>query len=229
MAEKTKKAKTTTKKNLLYILWILALVAVMVTAVIVVSNLTASNNLAGNGGEIPDSSTVPDTSSPNPDSGDHSGDEPDVPGDAEPTTPTDGKIVFAMPCDALASKGYTADTIVYSSTLGLYTGHMGIDFAAPAGTEVYCVYDGVIESITTTYLTGTTVVVDHGNDLKTVYNSIEANEALYQGAKVSKGDLIGTVSDNNKQEYKDGAHLHFEVLKGGKYADPDEYLVGDEK
>jgi len=45
---------------------------------------------------------------------------------------------------------------------------MGIDFAADAGTNVVAVYDGTIESVTTSYLQGTTVTIDHGNGLKSV-------------------------------------------------------------
>jgi murein DD-endopeptidase MepM/ murein hydrolase activator NlpD len=108
-------------------------------------------------------------------------------------------------------------------------GHMGMDFSADAGAEVVCVYDGVVESVTTSYLTGTTVTVDHGNNLKTVYNSIDANEALYEGATVAKGTVLGYVSENNLQEYKDGPHLHFEVLVSGETVNPDEYLIGEEK
>lgn len=118
--------------------------------------------------------------------------------------------------------------MVFNKTLGIYTGHMGIDFAADAGTNVVAVYDGTIESVTTSYLQGTTVTIDHGNGLKSVYNSIEAAENLTEGKAVKKGDVIGAVSDNNRQEYKDGAHLHFEVIENGEKIDPETYLLSSE-
>lgn len=228
MAEKTKRDKAEGRKNLLYILWIIALVVIMATAIIVVTTLSSHReNVLENSGNSDSADTGDTSDSSGPNTDDPDDDQGEKPGDDVPTV---GKITFIMPvANATVLKEYTDNTIVFNKTLGVYTGHMGIDFTAPAGTEVVCVYDGVIESIVTSYLQGTTITVDHGGDLKTVYNSIEANEALYEGAKVSGGTVIGYVSDNNRQEYKDGPHLHFEVLKEGKKLDPTQYLIGDEK
>lgn len=150
--------------------------------------------------------------------------------DDKPDEPTVNKIVFALPiATSTVIKSYTSSTVVFNKTLGVYTGHMGIDFAAEAGTDVVCVYDGTIESIVTSYLQGTTITVDHGNGLKSVYNSLEADESLSEGKKVAKGDKLGEVSDNNRQEYKDGPHLHFEVVENGKKVDPETYLLSSQK
>ena len=60
-----------------------------------------------------------------------------------------------------------------------------------------------MESIETTLLTGVTVIIDHGDGLKTSYNSIEVDEnELFVGKKVEAGEVIGTVSTTNRQEYK---------------------------
>lgn len=139
-------------------------------------------------------------------------------------------IVFGMPLEnGTVTKGYTADTLVFNDTLQAYTGHMGIDVTSQDGAKVLCAYDGTIESITTEYLLGTTVTIKHENGLKTVYNSIDADESLKVGQNVKKGDVLGEASDNNKQEYKDGAHLHFEVYENGKRIDPEKYLLTDDK
>ncbi|MBO5926497.1 MAG: M23 family metallopeptidase, partial [Clostridia bacterium] len=90
-------------------------------------------------------------------------------------------------------------------------------------------YQGVIEEITTGKLEGTTVTIDHGNGLKSVYNSIEINEDLAVGQSVDKGESIGVISTNNRLEYKDGPHLHFEVLENGEKVDPFKYLLTEEK
>ena len=144
--------------------------------------------------------------------------------------PTVSVIEFIMPVkDATIIKDYVGASVVYNQTLGLYTGHKAIDFASTEGADVFCVYDGVIESIQTSKINGTTITIDHGNGLKSVYNSIEVTEHLQEGLTVQKGEVIGEVSDNNKTEYLDGAHLHFEVLKNGEKIDPTEYLIGENK
>ncbi|MCQ2399853.1 MAG: M23 family metallopeptidase [Clostridia bacterium] len=149
---------------------------------------------------------------------------------SESEKPVDKKIVFCMPVlNATIIKDYTSATVVYNKTLGVYTGHMGIDFGANAGEKVVATYDGRVESIVTTYLQGTTITVDHGNGLKSVYNSLDADENLREGQSVKQGQTLGFVSDNNLQEYKDGAHLHFEVTLNGEKVDPAEYIMLNEK
>ena len=41
--------------------------------------------------------------------------------------------------------------------------------------------------------------------------------------------MIGEVSVSNRTEYKDGAHLHFEVMEDGVLIDPIKYLAIEEK
>ena len=144
--------------------------------------------------------------------------------------PTDSRIIFETPVlNASVSKEFTSDTVVFNQTLGVYTGHMGVDFLAEEGTEVCACYAGTVESITASYLKGTTVTINHGNGLKSIYNSIDAIENLTQGQKVEGGQPIGYVSDNNRQEYKDGPHLHLEVSLNDEKVDPMTYLDTDEK
>jgi murein DD-endopeptidase MepM/ murein hydrolase activator NlpD len=104
-----------------------------------------------------------------------------------------------------------------------------MDFFAPEGSNVYAVYDGVVESVTSTFLQGVSITIDHGNGLKTVYNSLADGDQVFVGQIVNQGDIIGEVSVTNRQEYKDGAHLHFEVLENNISIDPIKYLSINEK
>ena len=118
----------------------------------------------------------------------------------------------------------------HNQTLNSYYAHSGMDFAAAVGTEVFAVEDGVVESIyKDDLLSGTEITVSHGDGLKSVYRFVTEADGLKVGAQVKKGDVIATVAEATGTEYKDGAHLHFEILKGGESVDPTEYLTLEEK
>lgn len=118
----------------------------------------------------------------------------------------------------------------HNKTLNNYYEHKGVDFSAEVGAEVLAVQDGVVESIyRDDILTGTEITIDHGDGVKTVYRFVTANEDLTVGMAVKRGDCIATVAEATGEEYKDGAHLHFEVKKGGETIDPAVYLTFEEK
>jgi len=118
----------------------------------------------------------------------------------------------------------------HNKTLNTYYEHAGLDFAAEAGSAVLAVDGGVVESIyKEDLLSGTEIVIDHGDGVKSVYRFVTEAEGLAVGDTVEKGETIATVAEANGNEYKDGAHLHFEILKSGVAVDPNEYLSLDEK
>ena len=212
------------KKNFYYLL--IGGSLIVIATVIAVVLATRKNNL-GQAGILP---MLPDSTVESVPESFESSPEESTPEESVPDKPASTQIVFTIPVEnSTVTKEFTSSTVVYNQTLGVYTGHMGVDFSAEAGSNVVAVYDGKIESITTSYLQGTTIVINHGNGLKSLYNSLDALETLEEGQSVSKGEVIGYVSDNNRQEYKDGPHLHFEVTKDGKWIDPDEYLMMAEK
>ena len=149
--------------------------------------------------------------------------------DPTPDVPENKPIVFTMPIDNPTSIGEYSETMVWSSTLSRYSAHLAIDFFAPEGTDVLAVYDGTVEKVENTLLKGYTITIDHGNGLKTVYNSLADGDSVVVGQIVKTGDVIGQVSVTNRQEYKDGAHLHFETLENGENIDPIKYLEMSEK
>lgn len=220
------------KKNFYYLLIGISLIVIATVIAIILATTnttpiqgsTESSNPESNHESSPRESVSESSSENNPS---HS-----KPNNSESTSnkPVNTQIVFTLPvANSTVTKNYTSSTVVYNQTLGVYTGHMGIDFSSDAGTDVLAAYNGTIESITSSYLKGTTVVIDHGNGLKSIYNSIDTVEGLSEGQAVSTGEVIGYVSDNNMQEYKDGPHLHFEVTLNGEWVDPDDYLMMAEK
>ena len=135
---------------------------------------------------------------------------------------------FVLPIQsAVTTNGFG---FFYNQTLNNYYEHQGIDFSADVGSAVVAVDDGVVESIyTADVLSGTEIILSHANGLKTVYRFVTHADGLKAGDKVSKGQTIATVAEANGSEYKDGAHLHFEVVKDGKTVDPVTYLSLEEK
>ena len=118
----------------------------------------------------------------------------------------------------------------HNVTLNNYYEHKGVDFSAAVGTEVYAVDDGVVESIyRDDVLTGTEITVEHGDGMKSVYRFVTVAEGLTVGASVKRGDVIATVAEATGEEYKDGAHLHFEIWKNSQQVDPAAYLTFEEK
>ena len=99
----------------------------------------------------------------------------------------------------------------------------GMGIQASSGTPVRSVSNGtvVLNDIMGTY--GRTVIVDHGGGDYSVYSSL-AQSPLNKGARVTKGQSIGTVGSNDPSL---PPHLHFEIRRGGGPAvDPFEWLRG---
>lgn len=118
----------------------------------------------------------------------------------------------------------------FNKTLGTYYLHEGIDFSASVGDEVCAIADGTVEGIyTSDVLTGTQIVLTHADGLTSLYQGVEAKDGLSVGDTVKKGDVIGAVAEATGVEYKDGAHLHFELKQNGTSVDPNAYLTWEEK
>ena len=213
---KGNKVNSFIKKNAYYFVFILTLA--VITTITVMLIVTSKDNSLNTGGD--NVIVKPDDTPNNPN-------EPTEP--TEPDNPTSSIIIFDLPCNGAIIKDYVGDSVVYNQTLGIYQGHKAIDFSGEEGSQVFAVYDGIIESIVVSKLEGTTITIDHSNGLKSVYNSIEVVENLSSGDKVQKGEVIGYISTNNKKEYLDGPHLHFSVLENGLKIDPNKYLVMEEK
>lgn len=233
MSEKNSKTINFIKKNVYYFVFIVCLA---VLSVITIALVVTSNSEPVNGGNTIEKPDNENSGNGNNNSGDENQGGANKPSDEgndnageEEQKPVVSVIVFDIPVNGTIIKDYIAAGVVYNQTLNLYSGHKAIDFAADEGTAVKAVYKGTVENIVTSKLEGTTLTIDHGNGLKTVYNSIEVDESIAIGTEVSKGDVIGSVSTNNKLEYLDGAHLHFEVLENGEKIDPYKYLLTEEK
>ena len=97
--------------------------------------------------------------------------------------------------------------------------HFGVDYAAPTGTPVYSIGDGVV--LTKAYQAG-----GGGNFLKIRHNSVYTTTYMHlskfgagiqAGLRVRQGDLIGYVGATGLAS---GPHLDFRVFMNGFPVDP---------
>lgn len=105
-------------------------------------------------------------------------------------------------------------------TLGVEKFHNGVDFAAPKGTPIYAAYDGKVIAATYSATMGNYVMIDHGDELYTIYMHASA---LYvkSGDIVVRGETIAAVGTTGRST---GNHLHFSVRKNGSYVSPWNYI-----
>ena len=115
-----------------------------------------------------------------------------------------------------------------SSAFGLrndpFTGaarqHSGIDLAAPRGTSIEAVRDGIIQFAGKKGGYGNIVIVDHGDGLTTRYAHCDTLN-VSEGDIIRAGTPIGTVGSTGRAT---GSHLHFEVRQDGNAVDPENFL-----
>lgn len=94
--------------------------------------------------------------------------------------------------------------------------HNGIDFAAPTGTSVRAVGDGVVEFAGIQNGYGNVVILKHRNSQETVYAHLSRIDVKV-GQLVTQSQFIGAVGMTG---WATGPHLHFEFRVNGAYEDP---------
>ena len=100
--------------------------------------------------------------------------------------------------------------------------HRGVDIAAPAGTPVGAMADGVVSlAAPDMYFTGNTVMIDHGYGLHSVYAHL-SRLLVKVGQTVRKGQPVGRVGATGRAT---GPHLHWGVYWFDRALDP-ALLVG---
>lgn len=113
-----------------------------------------------------------------------------------------------------------------SSTFGMrmhpihktWTGHKGVDYAAPTGTPVHSTADGTVEFAGWQNGYGNVVIVKHYGEYSTLYaHQSRIAPGIKPGVKVSQGELVGYVGSTG---WATGPHLHYEFRIDDKPVDP---------
>lgn len=101
---------------------------------------------------------------------------------------------------------------------GVYRPHTGVDYAAPTGTPVMSIGDGVVISKGWGGGGGNTVKIRHNSVYTTAYLHLSRYaKGLKKGDRVKQGQVIGYVGSTGAST---GPHLDFRVWKNGTPVDP---------
>lgn len=138
----------------------------------------------------------------------------------EPSAP----LVFTWPVNGVILRDFSLETLSLDPTLEDWRTHGGLDIATQLGTNVRAMCAGTVSAVYDDGLMGTTVVIDHGEGLSSVYCNLAGQPTVEEGESVDTGTVIGTVGDTAIAEAGLAPHLHLEVSLNGEPADPAEYL-----
>lgn len=106
----------------------------------------------------------------------------------------------------------------FHPVLKRYTTHYGVDYAAPSGTPVHAIGDGVVISAGWSGGGGNTVKIRHNSVYSTAYLHLKAyGSGIRTGTYVRQGDIIGYVGSTGLST---GPHLDFRVWKNNAPVNP---------
>ena len=102
--------------------------------------------------------------------------------------------------------------------LGYTRMHTGVDWAAPRGTPIIAVGNGVVEQAGWSGGYGRQTIIRHANGYTTSYSHQHAiADGVSEGARVRQGQVIGYVGSTGLST---GNHLHYEMIVNGTKVDP---------
>lgn len=96
--------------------------------------------------------------------------------------------------------------------------HPGVDYAAPTGTPVKAIGDGVVLARAYDGASGNYVKIRHSSVYETAYLHLSRfGRGIRKGVRVKQGQVIGYVGSTGLAT---GPHLDFRVKKHGRYINP---------
>ncbi len=142
--------------------------------------------------------------------------------DSEPAPkPTKSAPTFYVrPVNGEIHAHFSGDELVYDRTNGDWRTHNGVDFLCDNGEKVMAVADGEVKDIFTDEYYGTSVLVEHGDGIESIYLGLVTEATVFKGQKVSAGDCIGAVNSDVLFESSLPVHFHLEMTKDGERIDP---------
>lgn len=104
----------------------------------------------------------------------------------------------------------------FHPVLGRQKAHLGVDYAAPTGTPVRTIADGVVKFAGWQRGYGNVIEVVHKDNKATKFAHLSRID-VKRGQRVEQGEFIGAVGSTGMST---GPHLHFEFIDNGVHQDP---------
>ncbi len=104
----------------------------------------------------------------------------------------------------------------FHPVLGRQKAHLGVDYAAPTGTPVRTIADGVVKFAGVQRGYGNVIEVAHSGNKVTKFAHLSRID-VKRGQRIAQGDFIGAVGSTGMST---GPHLHFEFIDNGAHQDP---------
>lgn len=99
---------------------------------------------------------------------------------------------------------------------GRIKGHTGVDLSASIGTPIRAAASGVIVHASYYSGYGRYIKIKHSGAINTAYGHL-SRIVVRNGQHVSQGQIIGYTGNSG---YSTGPHLHYEVIKNGRFVNP---------
>jgi murein DD-endopeptidase MepM/ murein hydrolase activator NlpD len=125
---------------------------------------------------------------------------------------------FVKPIDGCMSSPFGVRRLHNGKPTGRY--HGGLDQAAPEGTPIRAITDGIVRLMREFNIHGHTVGVDHGQGLSSLYLHLSRFETK-EGSVVRQGDVIGYVGSTGRST---APHLHWSLYANGVAVNPSRWV-----
>lgn len=124
---------------------------------------------------------------------------------------------FILPLDSAITSPY-GSARVFNGAIKSY--HGGTDLRASIGTPVKAINDGIVALVQERFLSGNSVVINHGEGVYSVYFHL-SEFAVKKGDKIKQGQVIAKSGDTGRVS---GAHLHFGIVINGTNVNPIDFI-----
>lgn len=141
-----------------------------------------------------------------------------------PPPPEPAPRQFVWPVSGDVEVPHSLDSLIFDRTMGDWRTHAGIDIRADLGETVLAITGGVVERIFHDDLLGMTVVISHGDGLRSLYANLMEHPLVEEGQWVSMGTPIGAVGTTALAKSGIVHHLHLEMFDSGEQVDPMRFL-----